>query len=165
MTGVPLNIDWQQILLHLFNFTILFAILYFLLYKPVKEFMNKRVAYYKDIDDKVAKKLEEAEQIKSEYELKIQKVDEEIRQEKERVRTDLEKASARRIKDATNEASRIMTKAKEEAEIEKSKIINSAQAEISTMVAIATEKLALKATTSEAYDQFLDATERDEDNE
>ena len=23
MTGVPLNIDWQQILLHLFNFTIL----------------------------------------------------------------------------------------------------------------------------------------------
>lgn len=165
MTGVPLNIDWQQILLHLFNFTILFAILYFLLYKPVKEFMNKRVAYYKDIDDKAAKKLEEAEQIKSEYELKIQKVDEEIRQEKERVRTDLEKASARRIKDATNEASRIMTKAKEEAEIEKSKIINSAQAEISTMVAIATEKLALKATTSEAYDQFLDATERDEDNE
>ena len=27
MTGVPLNIDWQQILLHLFNFTILFGAL------------------------------------------------------------------------------------------------------------------------------------------
>ena len=32
--GVPLNIDWQQILLHLFNFIILFGILYFFLYKP-----------------------------------------------------------------------------------------------------------------------------------
>ena len=40
--NVPLNIDWQQILLHLLNFVILFAILYFLLYDPVKKFMDKR---------------------------------------------------------------------------------------------------------------------------
>ena len=37
MTGIPLNIDWQQILLHLFNFTILFGALYILLYKPEGE--------------------------------------------------------------------------------------------------------------------------------
>ena len=29
--NLPLNIDLQQVLLHLLNFTILFAILYFLL--------------------------------------------------------------------------------------------------------------------------------------
>lgn len=40
--NLPLNIDWQQILLHAFNFVLLFAILYFLLYKPVKDFMEKR---------------------------------------------------------------------------------------------------------------------------
>lgn len=39
--NVPLNIDWQQILLHLLNFMILFGILYFFLYKPVKDFMEK----------------------------------------------------------------------------------------------------------------------------
>ena len=50
MTGVPLNIDWQQILLHLFNFTILFGALYILLYKPVRDFMAKRTAYYADMD-------------------------------------------------------------------------------------------------------------------
>ena len=49
--NVPLNIDWQQILLHLLNFVILFAILYFLLYDPVKKFMDKRCEYYKNIDD------------------------------------------------------------------------------------------------------------------
>ena len=42
MTGVPLNVDWQQILLHLLNFTILFGALYILLYKPVKDFMKGR---------------------------------------------------------------------------------------------------------------------------
>ena len=48
--GVPLNIDWQQILLHLFNFLILFGGLYLLLYRPVKAFMDKRTAYYADMD-------------------------------------------------------------------------------------------------------------------
>ena len=39
---MPLNIDWQQILLHLLNFAILAGGLYFLLYAPVKSFMAKR---------------------------------------------------------------------------------------------------------------------------
>ena len=37
--NVPLNINLQQILLHLFNFAILGFGLYFLLYKPVKDLM------------------------------------------------------------------------------------------------------------------------------
>ena len=45
--GIPLNVDWQQILLHLFNFIILFGGLWLLLYKPVKNFMAKREAYYR----------------------------------------------------------------------------------------------------------------------
>ena len=40
--GVPLNIDWQQILLHLFNFVLLAGGLYFLLYAPVRNFMERR---------------------------------------------------------------------------------------------------------------------------
>ena len=52
---MPLNIDWQQILLHLLNFVILFAILYFLLYKPIKDFMQKRMDYYKSLYDEVNK--------------------------------------------------------------------------------------------------------------
>ena len=55
--NIPLNIDWQQILLHLFNFTILAGGLYLLLYRPVKEFMQKRDAYYQGIND-------QAEQLK-----------------------------------------------------------------------------------------------------
>ena len=39
--NIPLNIDWQQILLHLLNFVILAGGLYLLLYQPVKAFMEK----------------------------------------------------------------------------------------------------------------------------
>ena len=56
-----LNVDWQQILLHLFNFTILFGALYILLYKPVKDFMAKREEYYSDMDSKATQALAEAE--------------------------------------------------------------------------------------------------------
>ena len=44
MNQVPLNIDFSQILLHLFNVVILFAILYFLIYKPVRNFMEKAIS-------------------------------------------------------------------------------------------------------------------------
>ena len=71
MTGVPLNIDWQQILLHLFNFTILFGALYILLYKPVKDFMDGREAHYADMDSKATQALADAESSKASYEEKV----------------------------------------------------------------------------------------------
>ena len=45
---MPLNINLQQILLHALNFVILFGALYFLLYKPVRDFMDSRKAHYEN---------------------------------------------------------------------------------------------------------------------
>lgn len=52
---MPLNIDLVQILLHLLNFVILFAIMYFLLYNPIKKFTDKRIEYYKKLDEEAKK--------------------------------------------------------------------------------------------------------------
>ena len=60
--NIPLNIDWQQILLHFFNFSILVGGLYLLLFKPVKDFMAKREQHYQAIDDDAAAKQREAEE-------------------------------------------------------------------------------------------------------
>lgn len=60
--GVPLNIDWQQILLHVFNLIILTGGLYFLLYQPVTAFMKKRQEYYAGLEADAQAKLQEAEQ-------------------------------------------------------------------------------------------------------
>ena len=60
--GLPLNIDWQQILLHLFNFLILAGGLYLLLYKPVKQFMDKREQTYQAMNDAADQKAQQAQQ-------------------------------------------------------------------------------------------------------
>ena len=85
MTGLPLNIDWQQILLHLFNFTILFGALYILLYKPVKDFMSRRTAYYAEMDSKAEDALKEAESSRDAYDEKIKAFDDEVRAERAKV--------------------------------------------------------------------------------
>ena len=56
---MPLNIDFQQILLHMLNFVILFAGLGLLLYTPVRRFLNKR---HDDIAKKEADLAQKAEQ-------------------------------------------------------------------------------------------------------
>ncbi|MBQ0018815.1 MAG: ATP synthase F0 subunit B [Clostridiales bacterium] len=162
MTGVPLNIDWQQIMLHLLNFTILFGALWILLYKPVKDFIAKREKYYEDIDQKAQDNLKASETERDEYKARISQLDQEIRAEKEKAREDIDKVTSQRIQEARDEAEQILNDAKAEAERQKEKIITSAQKEISDMVTEATEKLALEQSASDAFDQFLDAAERTE---
>ena len=159
MTGVPLNIDWQQILLHLFNFTILFGALYILLYKPVKDFMAQREEYYSDLDSRTTKALAEAESRQQEYEKKVSDLDEHIRDEKSQMNKEVEAERERRLGDAKSEAEKIVADAREEADREKNEILSSAQKEITGMVTDAVEKLALEQSASDAYDQFLDAAE------
>ena len=159
MTGVPLNIDWQQIMLHLFNFTILFGALYILLYKPVKDFMEKRTAYYSDMDDKAEKALSEAESSRAAYDDRLKAFEEEKRNERRRLNKDIEAERERRLSEAKSEAEKIVSDARGEAEREKAEILGSAQKEIAAMVTEAVEKLTLEQSASDAFDQFLDAAE------
>ncbi|MBR4439107.1 MAG: hypothetical protein IKS88_00720, partial [Clostridia bacterium] len=59
--NLPLNIDLQQILLHMLNFVILFGGLYFILYKPVKKFMDSRASRYAEKEAEAERKLRDAE--------------------------------------------------------------------------------------------------------
>lgn len=159
MSNLPLNINLTQIFLHLLNFLILFAILYFLLYKPVKNFMEKREKTYRDMDDEARDNLRVSEETKAQYESKMSEADSEISQMKQKSRQEIEKNRETQLAAVKDEAERIIRDAKNEATREKERILSEAQAEISEMVTDATEKLALKATAGEAFDQFLDAVD------
>ena len=165
MNTMPLNINLQQILLHLFNFVILFAILYFLLYKPVKQFMDKRTEYYKKMDDDAKANLESSEKAKNEYISKLSAVEDEISAEKNQARRETEAAAAAKLKKAEEEAADILAEARRNAEQERAKILREAQNEVTDMVASAVEKLVTEASTSEAFDRFLEAAQRGETNE
>ena len=159
MSNLPLNINFAQIFLHLLNFLFLYAILYFLLYKPVKNFMENREKAYKDMDDEARDNLRASEETKAQYETRISEAEAEISQMRTKSRQDLEKSRETQLQAAKDEAERIIKEAKQEATREKERILSEAQAEISEMVTDATEKLALKATAGEAFDQFLDAVD------
>ena len=163
--NIPLNIDWQQILLHLFNFVLLFAILYFLLYKPVKQFMDKRIEYYNKMDGDAKAKLEDAEKAKAAYLQKLASAEEEISAEKEKSRKELEEVSVLKKKQAEQEAAKIIKDARQCLEREHAQMLRDAQNEISDMVTNAAEKLVINASTSQVYDQFLDTVKRSEADE
>lgn len=156
---MPLNIDVQQILLHALNFVILFGILYFLLYKPVRSFMEKRRQEYEDREKDIQERLRQSEETKKAYEQKLAEVEEEIRIQKlnaeELSKQKAEESMARTQK----QAEELLAKSRREAEREKARILADAQKEITGMVAEAVDKLVVS-NTSEAFDQFLSAMER-----
>ena len=68
---MPLNINFQQILLHMFNFVILAFGLYMLLYKPVVAFMKKREDHFADLEKQAQEAKSQAEATLAEYNAKL----------------------------------------------------------------------------------------------
>ena len=134
--NIPLNIDWQQILLHVLNFVILFGGLYFLLYKPVKNFMAKREAHYAEMAQKAQSELDSAEKIKADYQ--------------------------EQLSDAHAQADKIVADAQKDAARVHDKMIADAQKELTELAMEATKKLVYK--DGDPYDAFLDQAERGEPN-
>lgn len=161
---MPLNIDWQQILLHLFNFVLLFTILFVLLYRPIKKFMEKRSNYYKEMDEKSKKTLEESVAAKDKYEEHLKNAEVEINNLREKASKEADELSESIIADAKVEATKIVENAKVEAAKERRLAVSEANEEISKMVADATKKIVFEDTNS-AYETFLNTVEGSENND
>lgn len=153
--GIPLNVDWQQILLHLFNFIILAGGLWLLLYKPVKNFMAKREAYYKDMNKAADDKLAAAEAEQQKYSELISKAQEEAADIRKKAMADAETAAKSHIEDAEREKQRIISDARKAAQAEKNKVLQEANAQIEEMVSAAVDKLLVPA--GSAFDSFDDS--------
>lgn len=152
---LPLNVDLQQILLHLFNVVLLFGILYFLLYKPIKDFMEKRTKYYKDMDDKAKADLEEADNTKKMYEEKLAKADEEIAADRTKMTDEAVKEKEEIIKKAREDGDAIIATAKSKAKDEHDRMLEQAKSDIAEMVSLATAKVAV-GDVSDSYDSFIE---------
>lgn len=154
--NIPLNVDWQQILLHLLNFVILATGLYLLLYKPVKAFMDKRASYYKQLDEEAKEKLGKAQELEAAYKAQLAGADAEISQNKAQAALEADRAADEQLRNAKKQAEKIIVDAQVTAKKERRKILAEAQQEIAQLAAVATEKLVLRSLDS-AYDQFLNS--------
>ena len=159
---MPLNIDIQQILLHMLNFVILFAALYFLTYKPVKKFMANRSKHYEDLDSQANNAMEEAKQIKTEYESRIKDIDSEAQKIKSDAAREAEDNAKKILSEAESKAAEILDKARDSAEREKNQAIISANKEIRTLAEEAASKLIIEG--EDAYESFLSSVNAGENN-
>lgn len=155
---MPLNINLQQILLHMLNFVILFGALYFLLYKPVKDYMDARKAGYEKMDAEAKEALAAAEQTKADYEARLRAVDGEITARRKEADAALQRAAEERRAIAEKQAEDMMKKARENALSERERMLARARGEISELMGAAAEKLVL-GSENEAYEQFLNMAE------
>ena len=157
---MPLNIDLQQILLHVFNFVILYFGLYFILYKPVKKYMDKRQDEYAKMDEEAKKNLAEAQEKNAEYEAILAGADKEIAEKRKAAAAEMDHAREESEAEAKVAADEIIKNAKKQAVTEKEKILKDAQKEITGLVEAATRKIMLKSDSDNVYEEFLSDAER-----
>lgn len=161
--NLPLNIDPQQMLLHLFNFAILAGGLYLLLYKPVKDFMEKRSEFYATQDKETKDSLKEARKLKDKYEKKLQKCESEMEALKAENQKEIEKIRAEKIANAETEAGDIIKRARETAKREHDEVLQSISDEVKEVAIEAAEKTILKSD-KDPFEEFLDLAERSLDD-
>ena len=155
---MPLNINLQQILLHWMNLAILTGGLYFLLFKPVTQFMQKREAYYQELDQQAADKLAQAEQLRADCQTKLDHADEEIRKERSLAQQAAAQAAQEQVEQAQAQARHIIAKAHAEAEQSRERALRESQKEMRELAAQAAKKLAAQPG-ADIFDQFLELTE------
>ena len=162
--NIPLNIDWQQILLHLFNFSILVGGLYLLLFKPVKNFMDKRAKHYQDMETAAAEREKATRELEASMQQRQAALDTELDEKRAAAAREAE-AYAQQQRDAAREqADKIVAAARENAENDRKKIVAEANREAVSIAEAAMEKLLAKET-SPAYDAFVNAAEGEEKHE
>ncbi len=162
--NIPLNIDWQQILLHFFNFSILVGGLYLLLFKPVKSFMAKREKHYADMESAAVAREKDTEELKAEMAKREAAFDTELEEKRAAAAKEAE-AFAHQQRDAAKaQADRILSDAKSAAENERQKIVAEANREAVAIAEEAMEKLLAKET-SRAYDSFVNAAEEEKNEQ
>lgn len=156
---MPLNINWQQILLHLLNLVILVVGLYLILYKPVKKFMKKREDDYKQREDSTQEALDNAKAKEEEYTSRLSAVEEEVAKKREDAAKELAKVRTEKLQEVAKEADEMLTSARERAQKEHDRIISGVSDDIKEIVGEAAEKVVMTSSLNDAYEQFLDAAE------
>ena len=156
--NLPLNINLQQIFLHMLNFVILTGGLYFILYNPVKKFMDQRTAHYAEMDKAAAEKLE------AEHQAQLDQLDEELRQRRAESQKIAQDAAQQQLDHAREQADQIIAGAQKAAESIRTKAVADAQKEIKELALDAAAKLTLQSSNA-AFDEFLNLAGERKQNE
>jgi len=161
--NIPLNIDWRQILLHLFNFGILAGGLWLLLYKPVKAFMDDRARQYEEREAEAEKKVSEAEELRKSYVERLASAEKEAKLKLSESAKAADDAARETMEEAKHMAEQLLAETRRKAEEERKELLDDAQHEVIQLASDAVRKLLVEQ--EEAYDSFAASFKDGNDNE
>lgn len=128
-----MDINPADIIIHVINVVILFTILRFVLFKPVKNYLDKRSDGVKNDLDSAAKSKAEAETMRSEYEKKIADTEATSRKMYDDITSKAYDDSEKIVDEARTEAEKIKEKARTDADTEKKKKVGEMKDDIADL--------------------------------
>lgn len=137
-----LNVDVWTMIFAWVNLLILFFVLKKILFKPIKNMIDKRQEEITNLYDDANKSKEDAKALKEDYETKLEKANEESEQI---IRDATRKAQLKEeeiLHEAQENAAKVLARAEEQIDMEKKQALNDIKDEVSDMaVAIASAVL------------------------
>ena len=155
-----LSIEASTIIFIVINLLILFVALRLTLFKPVQKIIEKRQAEAESRFTEAQEKMDEANELKIQYEKNLSDAEEEQKKLLHEARQSADEEYRKIIESAKEEAEKVKEEAAEKAEAEKERILNGARQEIADMVVEAARKVMAgdtgTGTDAAIYDKFLE---------
>lgn len=141
-----------------FNIFLLFILLSYLLFNPVKQMLQKRHEKIAGDIETANLNKEEAIALKEQYEVKLKKADKEVEAIMSEARKKALKNEERIVAEAKEEASRIIKQAQKEAELEKKKAADDIKNQIIMVSTMMASKIVASSIDAAAQDELIDDT-------
>ena len=156
-----LGINFQQILLHVFNFAILLLVLNELLYKPIVKFIDDRENYYKLMDKEKNENLDKSKELLKQRNQEIKDIHIEANRIKEEAIKESQIQAKQEIDQAKEEGKKLIEKARAQSLVERDILIRNTKKDLREVAIEAAAKLSLL--NNDIYDDFLKHVNEDED--
>jgi F-type H+-transporting ATPase subunit b len=137
---------------------LLFTLLSYLLFNPVRDMLEKRKQRIVDDREAAKREKEEATNYKQEYEKKLQEVDKEVQVILSEARKKAMKNENAIIAEAKEEAARIMARANAEIELEKKRALDDMKQEMIAIASMMAQKVVSASIDTEVQESLIDET-------
>lgn len=155
------GIDWQLLAdstLTIIAVFALFAIMSYFLFNPARKMLNDRKEKIRGELDDAKKNMDEARNLREEYEGKLKGIDKEAEEILSEARSKGLANQNKIIADAKEEAARILERARVEAQLEKQKMSDDIKKEIITVASAVAEKVVTASIDTTVQEELVDET-------
>ena len=137
---------------------LLFTILSYLLFNPVRDMLEKRRQRIVDDQETAKREKQEAIAYKEEYERKLKEVDKEAQEILSAARKKAKQNEAKIVAEAKEEAARIIARANAEVELEKKRALDDMKQEMITIASMMAEKVISASIDTKVQESLIDET-------